>query len=383
MSRSIGVDPTVQRLRALAAQGGQPAAMASAPTVSTGVNNAATTIPVGSTEYAWNSGNFNLLGGDWSSALGGTWPNNNASTGRTATWSTGTTYNANWYGGGLAVVECVCTGQYFEPKIAQISSRWRLVVDGEYVTLPVYTSGGVYRTLIDFGSAASRTIRLESISSQAADVKFMGASCESTATITATATPADRLLIVGDSFMGTTGLTDPAFAAGGLAYPISKELGFSDYWNSYIGGTGWEQAGVAPDKFNLDDRWTTDVVGADPTVAIIAVGLNDVNDGNDAAIEVMVAAKLDELRTAAPNCLVHVFGPYDVNAPGAPQTGFAGLQTALSNACAGKAKVWFHSLEGIAYTKSDATHPDTAGYATLHPVMYNKIAAIHGLHTVA
>jgi hypothetical protein len=83
-----------------------------------------------------------------------------------------------------------------------------------------------------------------------------------------------------------------------------------------------------------------------------------------------------------PNCLVHVFGCFNPQYPGTV-TGIDDIDAALQAATTGLPRTWFHSITNVGYTKADATHPDTAGHTTLYKAIYNKIAAVHGLRTVA
>ena len=372
-SRSIGGDYAVRRVRALAAQGGQPAALASPPAITLGVANASTTIPGGTTTYNWDSANILRTAGAWQQ-YGAVFPNTLAGRGKTVTFlaagvsDAGTAYAKEFY----------FTGRYIEPYCLNKGFRWTLFVDGEYVALPdIPSAGGGVRTLIDFGATVTgKQIRIEHQGDgQMAIIEIL---TESTATVTAVPAYPDTLVILGDSYTEGNGAASQRVA---MAHMIATELGFSDHRISGSGGTGFVQSNPGI-RINGFDRWTTDVVTPGPTMFISLMGSNDVNDGNDATIETTLATKLDELIVAEPDCLIHICGPINASAPSIP-TGYAGLNTAIQNACAGKPRVWFHDISDISFTKWDGTHPDAAGHVALYKAIYNKIAAVHGLHTVA
>ena len=372
MSRSIGVDPTVQRLRALAAQGGQPAALASPPTITLGVANAATTIPGGTTTYNWDSASILRTAGAWEQ-YGTSFPDTLAGRGISATYLVGTSEIGIAY-----AKEFTFTGRYIEPYCLNKGFKWTLFVDGEYVALPdIPSAGGGVRTLIDFGATVTgKQIRIEH--QGGGQMGVIEIKTESTATVTAVPAYPDTLVILGDSYTEGNGAATQRVA---MAHMIATELGFSDHRIAGSGGTGFVQSNPGI-RINGFDRWTTDVVTPGPTMFISLMGSNDVNDGNDATIETTLATKLDELIAAEPNCLIHIFNPPNASAP-TILSAYTSLSTAIQNACDGKPRVWFHDISAVPFTKWDGTHPDAAGHVTLYKAIYNKIAAIHGLHTVA
>lgn len=362
------IDPAVARLRVLSATGGQYTAMASPPTITLGVANAATTIPGGTTTYNWDSASLLRTSGAWKQ-YGASYPQTLAGRGKTATYLAGSSD-----AGSSCAMEFRFTGRYIEARTLNTGFTWRLIVDDEYVALPdIPSAGGYVRTLIDFGSVV--TDKHISIEHQGGgQMGIIEILTENTATVTAIPAYADQLVIFGDSYTEGNGAT---VQRNSLSHKTAAQLGYSDHYISGSGGTGFVQAN--PDvRINGFDRWTADVVDVAPDLVISLMGSNDINDGNDATIQATLATKLDELIAARPSCLIHVFNPPNASAPSLP-TGYAGLSSAIQAACAGKPRVWFHDISDVAFTKWDGVHPDVAGHTTLYKAIYNKIAATHGL----
>lgn len=367
----LGEDPSVTRLRELAAVGGQPAVMGSPPTVTLGVLNAGTAIPAAVSTYNWDSASMLRTAGEWE-LYGASFPDNLAGRGVSTTFLPVTSTIGYAY-----AVEFMFTGRYIEPRVITKGFNWQIFVDEAYVALPFIASGGGgYRCLVDFGAVVTgKKIRIEYQSDgQMALIEVL---TESTATVSAVPAYADTLVVIGDSYCGQTGVT---YFREMLSYMISRELGFSDYRIASSGGTGYVQdnPGVQVSGF---DRWTPDVIEPNPLVAISLLGSNDINDGNDGLIQTGLADKLNALFAANSGCLTHIFSPINASAPGLP-AGYAGLSTAIQAACAGKPRVWFHDISDVTFTKFDGVHPNPAGHVTLYKAIYNKIAATHGLHLV-
>lgn len=373
----LNVDPLVQRVRGLASTGAQPTALGSPPTITLGVADAATTIPVGSTAYNWDSANLLRTAGTWQQ-YGAVFPNTLAGRGKTVTYLASGVSDAGF----AYAKEFIFTGRYIEPQCLNKGFKWQLAIKNgnawEYVALPdIPSAGGGVRTLIDFGSVVTgKQIRIEHQGD--GQMAIIEIRTESTATVTAVTAYPDRLVILGDSYTEGNGAASQRVA---LARMVSAELGFNNYFISGSGGTGFAQDNPAV-RINGFDRWTTDVVTPAPTLFISLLGSNDINDGNDSTIQTTLATKLNELIAAYPNCLIHIFNPMNASAPSLP-LGYAGLSTAIQNACAGKPRVWFHDISTVSFTKWDGVHPDAAGHVTLYKAIYNKIAAVHNLHTVA
>jgi len=366
MSRSIGIDPAVALLRTQAASGGQPATMASPPTIT---DSAGAITIGGAVRYDWTTSNkFLYLNGAWAVAGAG-FPDDGYGI------PSNTFYGGSTYVGSCGAVEFDFPGDAFEVVVKGTGTKYRVLVNGEVAgASPTYPAdGGTKVFKVAFASSASRRIRIEASSNRAYFAAIWAASAPSKPS-----SYSQRLIIIGDSFTEGTGVT---LVTDGLSVKIAQELGYKDFWNSGSGGTGWVNPGTG--RTSGFDRWTVDVVNRAPTMVILLLGLNDNGTGNDALIQSTLPTKLAELRAAYPNCLVHVCGIFDVSAPSGWGAGFESVNNAIIAGASGLPRVWTHNLKGISYTKADSTHPDTAGHTTLYKAIYNKIAAVHGLHTVA
>lgn len=364
---NIIIDPAVAALRAQAASGSQPGTMSSPPTIT---QSAAWF--TSNTLYAWNDSKLRRLNGDWAQA-GATFPRNNYGAPSTILYNSSLDY-FNGYGGAQGAIEFICADAFFEfSALGAGNSRYRIYCNGENggETADLANDGAGKVFKVDFGTAATRTIRIEEVRGRA----IFGNIRLATAPV-ATSAPTSRLVILGDSFTEGTG---SASRVQGFAHMIARELGFRDYLLSGSGGTGWVDPGSG--RTNGFDRWTNDVTGRNPTMLICLLGINDTNQSYETTIQTTLPTKLAELRAAKPDCLVHVFGCFNPSYPAA-LTGGAVMDAALQTASSGLPRTWFHSISDIGYTKADSTHPDTAGHTTLYKAIYNKIATVHGLHLV-
>lgn len=362
------VDPAIAALRLQAASGGQPGTMPSPPTI-TQSSAWFTANPY----VDWNSAQLRRLDGDWAQA-GPVHPRMYYGAPSTIMYNPALAY-FDGQGGPQGAIEFVCEDAFFEfSALGAGNARYRIYSDGligaETADLPNDGNGKVFK--VDFGSAARRIIRVEEVRGRA----IFGSVRTATA-VTPTPAPTSRLVIFGDSFTEGTGAATRSQSLGPL---IARELGFRDYLLSGSGATGWVDN--EPSRISGFDRWTVDVVNRAPTMLICLMGINDSNLGYAPTIQSTLPTKLAELRAAYPNCLVHVFGCFNPQYPGTV-TGIDDIDAALQAATTGLPRTWFHRINDVGFTKADATHPDTAGHTTLYKAIYNKIAAVHGLRTVA
>jgi lysophospholipase L1-like esterase len=365
---------TVTKLKTLAAAGGQPAVMASgSPTITAG-----TAATLTGSLVAWNTPDkFGLMGGDWQ-VSGAVYPDTLLGRPRSVRYSAdGTSYAAT-----DPYVEFIHTGDAFEINLKAYSGgAYRLFVDGKLSAnaIPALTTiGGLYYVKIDFGSAATRRIRLELT---AGTLAFGGVQVKTGQSVSAPPAYPLRLVVLGDSFTEGTGATN---AATGFAPMLAHELGVEDYRISGSGGTGWDQENVSLSRIDYRDRWAYDMIAAAPDVAVVVGSIND-GPKDPATVAARMLASVQDLRAARPGCLIHVFGPQDVSAPSAPLAGVVTLDTAMQAALegAGIEGAWYHSLLGVAFTKiGDGVHPDQAGHAAFKNAIYGAIAAVHGLRAL-
>lgn len=172
-------------------------------------------------------------------------------------------------------------------------------------------------------------------------------------------TPTRTTIIFGDSFTAGTG-ADVNVNGFGLIAKLSEN---HNVILSGLGGSGYVNAG---DGVALSNRIIADynsIIAANgvPDEVIIAMGVNDLGQ---AGIEAAANTAFNNLRTVYPG-QVYVFSPFDLSAPSAPTANFTTAKTAILNAVNARAKFNFIDFEGVAFTKSDAVHPDTAGHKVL------------------
>lgn len=381
---SGAIQQTINKLMVSSATGGQPTTLSSGnPTITKGAPNAAPTLT--GTFYTWDAvGKFNLLSGSWA-AYGTVYPDT----------LVGTAFNvtANPVGpvrvGFDTYVEFTHTGDAFEIRQKGYDSFiWRLWVDGELVATTYPTgaaSDSLNYVLVDFGSVATRNIRLESMNGALTD--FMGVQVKTGQSIATTANKTLRVVFAGDSFTGGTGST---YGAGsGFAAQVAHEFGDVNYWISAAGGTGWLQGNPAASGIpggtlcNLADRFQPDVIAPDPDIVVVAMGYNDLGDGNDAAIRTLAEAKFAALRADNPVALIICIGPWDSNAyAGNPPTAdCVSLTAALQTACATTAGCYFLSMLGVAFQPVGGgdIHPTQAGHDALRENIYARLAAMFAL----
>lgn len=252
---------------------------------------------------------------------------------------------------------------------------YRFIVDGEYVNKVKTVTPGTGREYIvlDFGSSAWRTLIIETEQNGGIE----GFHIAPGDLVELPTLPTDLGgIVIGDSFTSDTGAT---FASDGYSAVCSDYLGLPMLWGSGAGGSGYvsDQGGTSQ---TLADRLTPDIeryisVWGQPALIGIAVGLNDIGLSG---IEAAATAAFAAIRALAPGAAVFVVGPWDTAAPGAPVANYAACKTAIVRAVGTQDGFWFIDMEGVTYSKSDVTHPDTAGHATLGVWINDQIRAIAG-----
>ena len=171
------------------------------------------------------------------------------------------------------------------------------------------------------------------------------------------------MVVAGDSFTEGVGATfNGTERLGTFSYATlaSINLGIDNFRNSGLGGTGW--AAVNGARVNLLQRLQLDVINPAPDVFVAAVGIND----SDVSAAVANAATgLDAVHAALPAAICYVIGPWDAWAPGAMGATPVAVREGLREVCSARPFAKFLDPTGIAFSKSDSTHPDLAGHQTL------------------
>ena len=238
---------------------------------------------------------------------------------------------------------------------------FRFIVDGRYVSLTgtlTATSSGTNYIVLDFGAKASREIIVENQEASA----FDGVYVASGDTVSLPSASSYRLLVLGDSFIASTGAT---IASDGLASVAADYLVIRDRWASGSGGTGYVATNAGA-SYALPTRVAEDVqrfaaLGS-ADIIVVAIGLNDIGS---AGVQTAAASTFDLIRANAPRALVFVVGPWDQNAPSAPVSNYAACKSAIQAAMSGRGGFWFLDPQGVSYTKYDTMHPNDSGHTTL------------------
>lgn len=246
-------------------------------------------------------------------------------------------------------------------RLLGTARAYRFIVDGRYVgvdgTFTAANTGTQYLVL-DFGSKAIRAITIENQESSAFDGVYVAVGDS----VTLPAASPFRMLVLGDSFTAGTGA---GHAGDGFAAVAADHLGCSDRWLSGVGGTGYvANAGGA--LYALPQRIAADLgrfaAHGAVDLVVVAAGLNDVGQSG---ITSAAASVFSAIRATAPGALVFVVGPWDTLAPAASSTAYGSAKAAIRANLAGRGGFWFVDPEGQAFSKSDGTHPDTAGHLVL------------------
>lgn len=253
----------------------------------------------------------------------------------------------------------VADAQKVSISVLDQTENYRFIVDGRYVSLtgtaPAGTGGRCYFQL-DFGTKAARSITVEG--ELAHGFEKVGIA-PADAPISAVSTNR-RMIVMGDSFIEAIGATK---RGDGLAQVAGDMLGILDTWQSGVGGTGYvnTQGGT---RFKLSERLGDANTTGPWDVIAVAMGLNDIGL-SASAVTSEAETCLSSLRASNPGAQIFVVGPWDTAAPAAPVAGYATTKAAIQAAIPVGAGFVFLDPQGVTYTKSDSTHPDTAGHKTL------------------
>ncbi len=316
-------DPGTRRAQLLAEMRAKATAAATAiptgtaPTITLGVANAASTI-VDSVLIPWDSGKFFYSGNV--SVAGTTFPD------RALGENKAVSYGPGILSSNFLTIEFTTDAPALEVLVkgTAFNGRMRFMVDGALASAtPVeYPDDGSLRlTKLVFGTRAMRRIRILSNAPKFGGVRVGPADVVSLP-------PADtgfRAMFVGDSI--TEG---PAGQAAQTSFaPIAAQLlGWSDAWISGVGATGYLEA-PSP-RFTFRQRFDADIRAYAPDVLVIAGGVNDTGF-TDAQIHTEAGLLFDRIQQDLPNTLVFVLGPWNPR-----MVVRAGVNTAIKTAAAGR-----------------------------------------------
>lgn len=193
-------------------------------------------------------------------------------------------------------------GQKFEIAVKNVAG-YQLTIDGATSTAVVVSHDtNMYVDLIDFGTVGYRRIDIDFSSTTA---RFGGLFIEPTGTVTAAATRQPRVCVVSDSFGEGTGATN---SWSSWVYTLAALGGWTP-WSSSWGGTGYLNPGSGRTK--IRDRLAADVLNGSPDVIIWAAGYNEyAGTYTAAATGAEALACFQATKAALPNVAQYVVGPW-------------------------------------------------------------------------
>lgn len=232
-------------------------------------------------------------------------------------------------------VEFIHTGSRFVFRVrlngvADATKVYHLHVNGEKATAaPV--PGATETVLVDFGTSATRTIRIEFD-----DMLFGGIDVDPSDTVTAGAAR-PSLGIHGDSWVeGASwvgGVNDPHLLH--MAYLTGRILD-ADCVIGGIGGTGYINGATntPPRHYNAPDR-ISPLVSAAPKTLLVFGTINDTNVGIGAAVTEFIQARASDM----PNTKLIIVGPQSYNNSTNTAIGGATTDAQMQTACVGQPNV--------------------------------------------
>lgn len=339
--------------------------MTSPPTVST--SNAAGGDPTCTVAYRWTTtpAVFDFLGGTsrTQSSIFRDFP---------VYTSAGTTRLENSWR-----VRFYVPGSKCQVRVTGSTLAYRFIVNGQYISLTGTTTAGTTGEeyiILSTGGAALGEVIVESAYAN----YFEGVYVPSGQTVERAAPSANslRMIVGGDSF--TVGF-GASFVADGWAYLFGDNMGITDLWASGSSGTGWLDT-FGGTKLDMVDR-ITDITSYSPDVVVFALGANDLDESSTVSdIMTAVATCLTAVRVNCPRALIVVFGPWNIHTQvGVTQARYDDVAGAISSACRQFPGVIFVGADGLSWTKFDAIHPNTPGYATIAGAMTLRVKDALGI----
>lgn len=183
---------------------------------------------------------------------------------------------------------------------------------------------------------------------------------------------AKAIVFNGDSITDSGG---PSLVYNGFAAQVAWRLGFKKCIANGVTGTGYvaDSGGqlyytVGQRVPNMTGASNGEMIAAGATnrsnmlLGCFVAGVNDLISGISAsAVGAACRAAIEQFQRDAPGVPLIVFDSWDRNAPSAPESGYAAQSAAIQAACAGFVGVKFKSLQALAYSKMDPSHPDDPG----------------------
>lgn len=312
--------------------------------------------------------------------------------GTTTFYAPNSRYAYTWGTPGSFGCEFVFTGRVLEIYFRYnggATGMARLRVNGQRVTALASSVGATSAGFghvwkIDFGTSATRTIRLES-----ASMPFGGIYLAPGDSLSAGTTPTRRLAVLGDSISGGSDVNTGA-GQGTWVQRFASYAGCDDAWNLSIGGSGYIVDGQGV-KFQTR---VPDVTTSAAQYVIVWGGYNDGAVSLTSAANTLYAA----IKAALPNAQLYVIGMWHPSNTGGSTT----RDDELRAAAAASGCPFISLLSGNVYDRYgvlvaaqgrwistpeqatlyvgdggvDTVHPTDAGHAYLAQRMFEAFSAV-------
>lgn len=258
------------------------------------------------------------------------------------------------------------------------SAQLRVIVDGRYLMPGSHVVGGADQWLvIDWTASSGRRLRSYEVETGKSAAYFGCAQTPLSASVSAGAGGAPRLVVIGDSYNAGSSY-GPWLAGGSIAQLVAKRLGWRDAWNLSAGGTGYLNPSAA--ALHTYRQRVPQALALSPDVVLLMGSTNDTGYP-PAQVQAEVLATVQAIRagTRAP---IIVVGVPSINLAGASATE-AAVQAGVAQAgdplaffipIAGATPPWvlgsWNNASGVPagvannglYVAADNVHPPEIGY---------------------
>lgn len=256
----------------------------------------------------------------------------------------------------------------------------RILLDGIYVSksgfVTTLNTGALTWLGIDCTGIGGYLKRRVTIETHLAG-KFRGFSCQAGDVVAypSTQLPAGPASLNGIFFTDSIPITGATLIGDGYAVILSELLGIYCRLAS-AGSTGYV-ADNSGGSYNAPNR-LIDVNGFGADVIFNQFGVNDLAS-DTATVQANALTVFQSQRLNNRTAPIFNIGPVDTAAPSTSVAGFDTTEAAILASSAQVPGCYYISLKGVAYTKSDATHPNDAGHLTLANYLYGQIKSILGV----
>ena len=338
-----------------------PGVMATPPTLALSSTGAASTITsgvtynatatVGGVVVAANTDKWRLYGGNPR-------PAGQSGNQSTVLWGDPVSLTS---GEGFFFCEFMYDGDVIEIKFRD-PARFRITVDGQYINTDIITQAiaagdfGVYRYKLDFSSAGGkipRRITIESI------YGFNGLTVQPEATVWIPDFPlGPKVIWFGDSYVNSQPSEGPTATWSGFFSTASKLLGWKNYTNAGIGGTGFfNRNSIA----RFEERVALDITPYRPDIVVVWGGQND-GAATAAEFRSGVTNTLAAIRSGNPGVSLIVAGPNYIT--GSPTATFLQMRDTMRSVARDYGALFVDILGGPTPYDGDTAHYVNTGWLT-------------------